>query len=182
MANRGVSFLGGSLGVGLLFGLGGAGSLLLLDVLRDELLVLGSFLLGGLIALELLSLDELFAAETLLSDQTLHLGGLVVSLVVALDLTLGNILADVVLLSVEAEDSGNLVLSLLEESVGHLLVGAALDFLVTLLHDLEGDDGEVGAGDATADRPSSSVAGSSGVEERALYRSEKQIKIKYYLI
>lgn len=59
------------------------------------------------------------------------------SLVTTLDLALGNVLAHVVLLLVESEDSGNLVLSLFEESVGHLLVGAALNLLVSLLHDLE---------------------------------------------
>ena len=168
----------------LLFGLGlgsgVAGSLLLLDVLRDEFLVLGGFLLGSLEALELLSLDELLAAETLLSDQTLDLGGLVVSLVTTLDLALSNVLAHIILLGVEAEDGGNLVSSLLEETVGHLLVGAASDGLVTHLGNLEGDDSEIGASDATTDGPSSSVASSLGVEERALYSSQKQIKIKYY--
>ena len=104
------------------------------------------------------------------------------SLVTALDFALGNVLAHVVLLFVETEDGGNLVLSLLEETVGDLLVGAALDFLVALLHDLEGNDRKVGAGDATADRLSPSVAGSSRVEERGLYRQQKRIKIKYYLI
>jgi len=39
------SFLGLGLLCGLILGFGDAGCLLLLDVLRDELLVLGSFLL-----------------------------------------------------------------------------------------------------------------------------------------
>jgi hypothetical protein len=162
--NSGGSLLGGSGSGSLFLGLGGARCLLLLDVLRDELLVLGSVLLGGLEALELLSLDQLLAAETLLSDETLDLGGLVVSLVTALDFALGNVLADVVLLFVKAENCGNLVLSLLEETVGHLLVGAALNFLIALLHNFEGNDSEVWASDATTDGPSSSVASSLGVE------------------
>ena len=176
------SFLGLGLLCGLILGFGDAGCLLLLDVLRDELLVLGGLLLRGLIAIKLLSFDELLAAETFLSDQALDLGGLPVSLVTALDFALGNVLAHVVLLFVETEDGGNLVLSFLEETVGDLLVGAALDFLVALLHDLEGNDSKVGAGDATADRLSPSVAGSLRVEERTLYRQQKRIKIKYYLI
>ena len=102
------------------------------------------------------------------------------SLVTTLDLALSNVLAHIILLGVEAQDGGNLVSSLLEETVGHLLVGAASDGLVTLLDNLEGDDSEVGASDATTDGPSSSVASSLGVEERALYSSQKQIKIKYY--
>lgn len=170
--NSGGSLLGGSGSLSLFLGLGSARCLLLLDVLRDELLVLGSILFGGLEALELLSLDQLLAAETLLSDETLDLGGLVVSLVTALDLALGNVLANVVLLFVKAENSGNLVLSLLEETVGDLLVGAALDLLIALLHDFEGNDSEVWASDATADGPSSSVASSLGVEQRALFLEE----------
>merc|ERR1711997_569592 len=137
-----------------------------------ELLVLGGLLLGCLEALKLLSLDELLAAEAFLSDEALDLGGLVVSLVTALDLALGNILANVVLLWVESEDGSNLVLSLLEETVRQLLVGAALNFLVALLHDLQGHDSEVRAGEATADRLSSSVASSLWVEERALFLEE----------
>ena len=177
-----LSFLSLSLGLGLSLGFGSTGSLPLLGVLGDELLVLGGLLLGCLEALKLLSLDELLAAEAFLSDEALDLGGLPVSLVTTLDLALGNVLANVVLLWVESEDGSNLVLSLLEETVRHLLVGAALNFLVALLHDLEGHDSEVWAGEAATDRLSSSVTSSPWVEERALYRQQKQIKIKYYLI
>jgi len=153
---------GGNLGGSLVLSL--ASSLLLLDVLGDELLVLGGGVLGGLEAAQLLSLDELLAANTLLSDEALDLGGLVVSLVTTLDLTTGNVLADVVLLG-EAEDGGNLGSSLFEETGTNVLVGAAFNLLVTLLGDLEGHDREVGAGDAAADRSSSSVTSSLWVEE-----------------
>ena len=177
------SLSGGSLGSGLLLGGGGASGLLLLDVLRDELLVLGGRLFGGLEAVESLSLDDLLAAEALLSDEALDLGGLVVGLVTTLDLTTGNILADVVLLAVEAEDGGDVALSLLEEAGGDLLVGAASDLLVTLLHDLQSHDAEVRAGDAATDGPSSAVAGSLGVEERSLYYQQRnRIKIDSLLL
>jgi len=166
------SLLGGSLGLLLLLGSGGAGSLLLLDILRDKLLVLGGGLLGRLIAVELDSLDQLLAAETLLSDEALDFGGLVVGLVATLDFAASDILADVVFLGVEAEDGSDVALSLLEEAGGDLLVGAAGDLGVTLLHDLEGHDAKVGAGDAAAHGPSSAVAGSLGVEERALFLEE----------
>lgn len=142
-----------------------ASGLLLLDVLRDKLLVLGGALLGGLEAVGLLSLDELLSAHALLGDETLDLGGFVMSLVTTFDLTAGDVLADIILLLVEAEDGGDLVLSLLEESGGNILVSATFNLLVTLLHDLEGDDTEIGAGDATTDGTSSSVTSSSGVEE-----------------
>jgi len=149
-----------------------AGSLLLLDILRDELLVLGGGLLGSLIAVELGSLGDLFAAEALLSNETLNLGGLVVSLVTTLDLAASDVAADVVLLDVEAEDGSDVALSLLEEARGHLLVGAAGNLGITLLHDLQRHDGEVRAGDAATDGTSSAVAGSLGVEEGALFLEE----------
>ena len=138
-------------GGGLLLGLGCTSSLLLLDVLRDELLVLGGLLLGSLIAFRLLSLDELLAADSLLSDQTLDLGYFVVGLVTTSDFTLGNVAAHIILLLVKAENGGNLVLSLLEEPVRNLLVSAAFNLGVALLDNLEGDDGEVGTSDAAAD-------------------------------
>ena len=165
--------------------LGGLGSsvaagLLFLDVLGKELLVLGGVLLGRLEAVEFLALAHLLAAETLLSDEALDLGGLVVRLVTTLDLTTGNVLADVVGLA-EAEDGRDVSSSLLEEAGGDLLVGAAGDLGVTLLHDLKGHDSKVGASDATTHRSSSAVASSLGVEERALYKqNEHQIKIDYY--
>ena len=165
------SSLGGSLS-----GLSGsrsgrAGSLLLLDVLGEELLVLGGVLLGRLEAVELVTLSDLLAAEALLSDEALDLGGLVVSLVTTLDLAAGNILADVVLLA-EAEDLADVVPTLLEEARADLLVGAASDLLLTLLHDLEGDDSKVGARDAATDGSPSAVAGPLGVEEGALYNGK----------
>ena len=163
------SLLGGGSFLGSLV-LGLTGSLLLLDVLRDELLVLGGGLLGELESLLLLALDELLSAEALLGDETLDLGGLVVDLVgvTTLDLTASNVLGDDVLLWVESEDGGNLVLSLLEETGTDVLVSASLDLLVTLLHDLKLDDSEVGAGQAATDGTSSAVTSSLGVEERAL--------------
>ena len=174
------SFLSLSLGLGLSLGFSSAGSLLLLDVLGNELLVLGGSFLGGLVAVPDGSLDELLSADTLLGDQTLDLRGLVMSLITTLDFTSNNVLAHIILLWVKAKDGGNLVLSLLEESVGDILVGAAFDLLVTLLHNLEGNDSKIRSSDATADRTSSSVTSSLWVEERSLYTIEKPIKIMYY--
>lgn len=60
--NRGLGNLGGS----------NAGSLLLLDVLREELLILFDVCLGGLPALLLLALGKHLSAQTLLGDEALH--------------------------------------------------------------------------------------------------------------
>jgi len=172
-----ISLLGSGGGGSLLFCSDGASGLLLLDVGGDQLLVLGGGLFAGLEAGKLLSLGELLATETLLGDEALDLGGLVVGLVSALDFTASDVAAHVVLLLVEAEDGGNLVLSLLEEARGNFFVGAASDGLVTVLLDLEGDHDKVGAGDAAADGPSSAVASSLGVEGRASYRWEGQLRL-----
>ena len=165
--------LGGSSSLIGLLGGSSAGSLLLLDVLGEELLVLGSILLGGLEAVELNALSDLLAAEALLGDQALDLGGLVVGLVTTLDLATGNVFAHVVGLA-EAEHGSDVSSPLLEEARTDILVGAAGDLLVTLLHDLERDDGKVGAGDAAADGSPSAVASPLGVEERALYKQKRQ--------
>ena len=165
--------LGGSGSSSSLLGGGSAGGLLLLDVLGEELLVLGGVLLGGLEAVELDALGDLLAAEALLSDQALDLGGLVVGLVTTLDLTAGNVFAHIVGLA-EAEHRSDVVLSLLEEARADVLVGAASDFLVTLLHDLKLDDGKVGASDAAAHGSPSAVASPLGVEESALYKQKRQ--------
>ena len=90
-------------------------------------------------------------------------------LVTTLDLTASDVLADIVSLA-EAEHLGDVIPSLLEEAGADVLVSAASDFLLTLLDDLEGDDGEVSASDATTDRSPSAVASSLGVKERALYK------------
>jgi len=166
------SLLGSSGSLSLLLILSGTSSLLLLDILRDKFLVLGGGLLGGLVAVLNGSLLKLLSAETLLGDQTLDLRGLVMSLITTLDFTSNNVLAHIILLWVKAEDGGNLVLSLLEESVGDILVGAAFDLLVTLLHDLEGNDSKIRSSDATTNGTSSSVTSSLWVEERSLFLEE----------
>ena len=174
------SLLGSSSLSLLLLSLSVTSGLLLLDILRDELLVLGGSLLGSLVAVLNGSLLKLLSAEALLGDQTLDLGGLVMSLITTLDFTGNDVLAHIILLRVEAEDGGNLVLSLLEESVGDILVGAAFDLLVTLLDDLKSNDSKIRSGDATTDGTSSSVTSSLWVEERSLYTIEMPIKIMYY--
>ena len=130
---------------GLLLGL------LLLNVLGEEGLVLLLGVLGGGEAGRLVLLDGTLAAETLLSHQALNLGGLVEGLVLALDLAADDVLAHVVLLSVEGEGLHNVVSSLDTESVWSLDVSDAWQLLVTLLDDAQEDGSDVGADDAAAD-------------------------------
>jgi hypothetical protein len=91
------------------------------------------------------------AAEALLGDHALDLGGLVEGLVLALDLAGNNVLAHVVLLLIEGEGLDDVVSPLSAETVGALNVGDSGDFLVALFDNAEEDGGEVGADDAAAD-------------------------------
>lgn len=127
------------------------GSLPLLDELGDELLVLGSILLalGGLG--ELVLSPERLAAETLLGHEALDLGGLPESLVSPLDGSVDHVSPDIVLGLVEVEEGSDVASSLLLETVGTLNIGNSGDLLVTLLDNAEGNDGKVGAADASTD-------------------------------
>lgn len=93
----------------------------------------------------------MLAAETGLGDHALNVGGLVESLVLALDLTGNNVLADIVLLFVEGEGLDNVVASLGTESVGALDISDASNLLVSTLDDSEEDSGKVGVEDAATD-------------------------------
>ena len=107
--------------------------ILLLNELEEEGLVPLLGVLGGGVAGDLCLLDDTLATEALLSDEALDLWRLVESLVLALDLAANNILANVVLLSVESEGSHNVVGSLDTESAGSFNIGDTLDLLSTLL-------------------------------------------------
>lgn len=116
------------------------GSLLLLDVLGEDLVVLSSLLLGLLESVDLLSLDQLLSSESLLSDESLDLWWFVESLVSLLDFSSHNVLSNIVLLS-EVEDLSDIVGSLGAESSWLITVSDTLDLLVTLLDNSEGDHG-----------------------------------------
>lgn len=134
---------------------GSVGSLLLcllfLGVLGKELLVLFVGLSGVLVAVLDFSLVELFASKTGLGDQALDLGALVEGLVLALDFTANNVLADIILLLVEGECLNDVVSSLGTESVGAGDVGNAVDLFLTLLDHTELDGSEVGTVDGATD-------------------------------
>lgn len=133
----------GDLGsIGLLGG-GDTGSLLLLNVLVEQLFVFFDVGFGGLVAVLLVTLDHELSAEALLGDESLDLGGLPEGLIFALDGAAVHVLANVVLALDESVHFCDLGSSLGGESVGVFAIGAALDLLLTLLDNREEDDGEV---------------------------------------
>lgn len=126
--------------------------LLLLDVLREELLVLFVGLSSALGLSQTTSLHQVLAAEAGLSDEALDLRALVEGLVATLDFAADNVATHIVLLLVETEGLHDAHAGLGALAVGALDVGAASDVLLALLHDAEEDGGEVGVDDAAADR------------------------------
>lgn len=140
--------------------------LLLLNILGEELFVLLQGFFGVVeTGLELL-LDVALAAESLLGDETLDLGGLVEGLVTSLDLSSDDISADIVLL-VKSESGDDVVSSLGSSHVRLVDVGKAIDFLLALLDDLEEDSANIGSNNATSDGTSLALTSSSGNVERA---------------
>jgi len=130
-------------------GSGGSG-LPFLDVLGEDLVVIGSELLGLLEALNLGLLSELLSSESLLGYESLDLGALVEGLVALLDFAADNVLSHVVVLA-ESEHLADVAGSLGTESAGLVVSGHTFNISITLLDDLESDDSQIGAADATAD-------------------------------
>lgn len=121
-----------------------------LDVLGEDLVVIGSELLGLLEALNLGLLSELLSSESLLGDESLDLGALVEGLVLLLDFAADNVLSHVVVLA-ESEHLADVAGSLGTESAGLVVSGHTFNISITLLDDLESDDSQIRAADATAD-------------------------------
>jgi hypothetical protein len=108
-------------------------------------------LFGVLVAVLNISLVKLFASKTGLGDQALDLGALVEGLVLSLDFTTNNVLANIILLLVEGECLNDVVSSLGTESVGAGNVGHTIDVFLTLLDNTELNGSEVGAVDGATD-------------------------------
>merc|ERR1719163_979254 len=108
-------------------------SLLLLDVLRDELLVFLLILLRCLVAVLSFSLNQLLSADFLFSNKSLDLGSLPECLLSSLDLTVWDVSANIILLFVEREELSDVVGSLLEKLAWSLNVGYLGDVLVSFL-------------------------------------------------
>ncbi len=136
-------------------------SLPFLDVLREDLVVIGSKLLGLLEARNLGLLGKLLSSESLLSNESLDLRALVEGLVTLLNFAADDVLSDIILLA-ESEDLTDSAGSLGSLSAGLGVSGNAIDVSITLLDDGESNDGKIGTADATTDRLSLSLASSSG--------------------
>lgn len=139
-----------------------------LDILGEDFIVLGLLFLGFLESVDLLSLHELLSSDSLFSNESLDLWWFVESLITLLDFSSNNVLSNIVLLS-ESEDLSNVAGSLGAESSWLVTVGNTFDFLVTLLDDSEGNDSKIWATDATSNRLSLSLTGSSGSVSCCLY-------------
>ena len=151
-------------------------SLLLLSVLGEELLVALSVLLGvGPAGLGLL-LDDGLATEALLGDHALDLGGLVDSLVSAFDLTLDNVVADIVLLAVKGKGLDNVTTTLGAETVGTIDVSDTIELLLTLLDNTQEDSSQVRVDNATAYRLSLAVTVTLGVETSSVYSNGNLVR------
>jgi hypothetical protein len=107
-------------------------------------------LLTSLISLLLGSLVDDLSSDSLLSDESLNLGGFVEGLVSSLDFSADNVLGDIVLLS-ESEGSSDGVGSLGTESSGSVVVSEAGNLTWSLDENLKSNDGKVGSADATSD-------------------------------
>jgi hypothetical protein len=108
-------------------------------------------------------------------DQSLNLGGLGVwlgSFLLGLNFSSDNELSDVVFLG-QVEEPSDLGGSLGTQSLRQDGVGQSGDFLFTLLDDDDGQDGDVGVDDATSNRLSLSLTGSSGSVTRVTVGQEE---------
>ena len=138
------------------------GSLLLLEVLGEELLVGLSGLFRSLPGSHLTRLVEGLASQPLLGNESLDLGGLVESLVTLGDLSADNVLGNIILTLSEVEGLSNLANSLGTESSGLVDISESGNISITLLEDLEGNDAKVGTADASSDGLSLPLTISSG--------------------
>ena len=122
----------------------------LLDVLGEDLIVIGSELLGLLEACNLGLLGKLLSSESLLSNESLDLRAFVEGLVTLLNFAADDVLSDIILLA-ESEDLTDSAGSLGSLSAGLGVSGNAIDVSITLLDDGKSNDGKIRAADATTD-------------------------------
>jgi hypothetical protein len=159
-------------------GLGLLGSLLLLEVLGEELLVGNVSFLGGLPVVLLGSLVDGLSSDSLLGDESLDLWALVEGLVSLDDSSSDNVLGNVVLLS-ESEGSSNVVGSLWSKSSWSLSISKASNLTWSLNENLEGNDGKIWSTDASSDWLSLSFSVSSWSVESSSYL-KGQLNILFY--
>ena len=145
------------------------GSLLLLDELGEDLLVLLVGSLGVSPAGLGVLLNDVLAAKASLRDHALDLGALVDGLVTSLDLTLDNVTRDIILLSVKSEGLDDVTTALGTETVGAVNIGDTVDVLLTLLDNTEEDSSQVRADNAATDGLALAVTVTAGLETGTTY-------------
>ena len=133
--------------------------LLLLEVVGQDLLVLGLLLLGMLVPVLLDLLDQLLSSDSSVSHQSLDLRGLGDDLVAHSDVSLDDVLGHIVLL-LQVEHLSDLASSLRTSSSGLLLVSQSRHVGVALLDHGQRDHSQVGSADASSDGLSLALAGS----------------------
>ena len=116
------------------------------------------------------------ALKTDRSDQSLDLGGLGVGLgfrvLGALNFTANDKLADIIFLG-EVEESADLGSSLGTETTGEDVVGQSGDVMIALLDDDEGQGGDIGGDDASADGFTFALTDPTGAEARVTLAEQK---------
>jgi len=158
-------FLGGVLSMSNFLSVGNFFSVfsnLLLSVFLEDLLVVSLGLSGSFPSGLLVSLVNSLSSESVVSDQSLDLGGLSSDgLAFLFDLSSDNKSSNVIIL-VQSEELSDLGGSLGAESLGDLRVSQTFDIGFTLLGDGESDNGKIGTDDAASDGLSLSFTLSSG--------------------
>ena len=147
---------GSGLGSGL--GLGSEGLIIMfvfvvaslfLDVLGENLIVLGLGLLFLLVSLLLLLLVDSLSSESLLSNESLYFRGFVEGLVTLLDFSPDNVLSHIILLS-ESEHLSDVVGSLGSKSSWLVTISNTLNLTFSLLGDLKSNHSKIGSTDASS--------------------------------
>lgn len=135
---------------------------LLLSVFFEDLLVVSLGLSGSFPSGLLVGLVDSLSSESVVSDQSLDLGGLSSDgLAILFDLSSDDESSDIIILS-QSEELSDLGGSLGSESLGDLVVSQTFNIGFTLLGDRESDDGKIGTNDAASDGLSLSFTLSSG--------------------
>jgi hypothetical protein len=122
---------------------------LFLDVLGEDLFILGLGLLFLLVSLLLLLLVDSLSSESLLSDESLYFRGFVEGLVTFLDFSPDNVLSDIILLP-ESEHLSDVVGSLGSESSWLVTISNTLNLTFSLLGDLKSNHSKIGSTDAAS--------------------------------
>lgn len=159
----------------------------------ENALVFGLLLLLAFDTAALDSVEVTAALETEGSNETLDLGpgervgqkyrnyqsknlrlgvGLGLGVLLGLDLTANDVLADIVLLG-QVEESANLGGTLGTKTLGEDDIGQSGDVLLALLDDNEGEDGDIGGDDAATDGLALALTGAAGAVARVAVGEEK---------